>query len=193
MEPIRLHAFERCSAANGPGRRCVAWFQGCTLGCKGCFNPETHTGPPRRVVTVEALLEEIVSHDSHDGLEGLTVTGGEPFQQPEALLALLRAVRRATELSVLVFSGYTLPEIERQPNGSPALEQIDVLIAGRYLPGSRLARGLLGSENQTVHLLTTRYRADEVASTPDAEVIIDPTGRVTLSGVNPLRVARPQS
>jgi len=132
------------SVANGPGERMVFWFQGCPLGCPGCFNPETHDGAPRRVLPVCALIEAALARRA--SIEGITVTGGEPFAQPHALEALAAGVRGAG-LSVLVFSGYTLCELRRQSHAAACLAHIDVLVAGRYAVKRRLARRLLGSDN----------------------------------------------
>ena len=101
---LSLHALVEASRANGPGRRAVLWTQGCSLGCAGCFNPQTHSfsGEP---VAVDKLFECLAAMADH--LEGITVSGGEPLQQPRALLALLKRVRAETPLSIIVFTGYT--------------------------------------------------------------------------------------
>ena len=183
---VNLHAVVPYSLANGPGARFVVWFQGCTLGCAGCFNPETHPAVPGLVLPVEELLDRL--EEAAAGVEGLTVTGGEPFQQPRALLALLRSVRARTALSVVIFSGYRLDEIRRRPLGDETLRYMDVLVDGRYEAGRHHGMGLRGSDNQHVHLLTTRYCLDDIEGVPHGEVLIDQQGRVTVSGVDPLRL-----
>ena len=96
---------------NGPGRRAVLWVQGCSLACPGCFNPETHAIEGGQSIAVAEFFDLI---DSQAGeIEGLTVSGGEPLQQLEALTQLLRLVREHTELSVLLFTGLRLEEILR--------------------------------------------------------------------------------
>ena len=180
----RVHAVEPRSRANGPGARYVVWLQGCTLGCPGCFNPATHPAIGGREVEVSALVREIAAVD---GVEGLTLSGGEPLQQPEAALALLRGAR-ALGLSTLVFSGYTIDEIRAQPRGEPILSAIDVLVDGRYVSGERLGAGLRGSSNQRIHCLTARYTLAEVEGTPVAEIRIAPDGSVVLTGVNPIKL-----
>jgi anaerobic ribonucleoside-triphosphate reductase activating protein len=184
MRALNLPAIVEWSRANGPGVRTVLWFQGCSLGCPGCFNPGTHELRPRLEVSVTDLLDRLASVPPH--IEGITVSGGEPFEQPDALLELLSGVRQRTPLSTLVFSGYTLGEITRLPLGPPILSAIDVVIAGRYVEARRLARGLRGSSNKTVHLLTDRYRMEDVESVPEAEVWIDSEGSVSLSGIAPV-------
>ena len=183
---VNLHAVVPRSRANGPGLRFVVWFQGCTLGCHGCFNPDTHAAAPRMVLAVEELLGRL--QEVSATVEGLTVTGGEPFQQPQALLVLLKGVKERTDLSVLVFSGYTLAEIRRRPPGEETLRYVDVLVDGRYDAARHHGLGLRGSANQRVHLITTRYGLDDIEGVPGGEALIDPQGRVTVSGVDPFRL-----
>ena len=161
----------------------VIWFQGCTLGCPACFNPATHAHEPRWLVSVEELLERILA--AEQSIEGLTVNGGEPLQQPEALLQLLASVRARTHLSIVLFSGYSMTEIQQMALGPGILAHVDVLIAGRYVHTRRLARGLLGSANQTVHLMTKRYNLEDLEHVPIAEVWISTDGTISRSGIDP--------
>jgi anaerobic ribonucleoside-triphosphate reductase activating protein len=183
---LRVHATEAASRANGPGARFVVWLQGCTLGCPGCFNPGTHAPDGGRATTVAELAAEL---DRAPGIEGLTLSGGEPLQQPEAAAALLDAAR-ARGLSTLAFSGYTEGEIRALPGGPAVLARLDVLVDGRYVAGQRLGAGLRGSANQRIHLLTDRYTLAEVEATPVAEIRIAASGEVVLTGVNPLKLRR---
>ncbi len=181
---VNLHAWQANSRANGPGLRYVLWFQGCDLGCKGCFNPKTHTDTITTQASVADVFESIVTHPSE--MEGITISGGEPLQQSESLLALLKRIRQHTKLSVILFSGYTIDEIRAQPNGNSILALIDVLIDGRYQSGQRKADQMCGSANQKIHLLSDRYSIADINQTPQAEVHIDPGGNITISGVNPI-------
>lgn len=183
---VRIHATERGSRANGPGRRFVVWVQGCTLGCAGCFNPLTHpaAGP---TTTVAAVASELALAARAGEVEGLTLSGGEPMQQAPAALELLLAARRLG-LSTLMFSGYTRAELEAQALGPAVLAHLDVLIDGRYRADLRAGLDLRGSSNQQVHRLTARYGEAEVAATPEAEIRIAADGSVVLTGVDPLKV-----
>jgi len=174
----RVHAIEPRSRANGPGTRFVLWFQGCTLGCAGCFNPGTHAAGGREV-DVDTL--------DFGEADGISFSGGEPMQQPDAALALLRRAR-SLGLTTLMFSGYTRAEIEAEPLGPAVLAALDVLVDGRYVAADRLATGLRGSANQRIVLLTDRYTRADVEATPVAEVRIGPTGELTLTGVDPLKL-----
>jgi anaerobic ribonucleoside-triphosphate reductase activating protein len=183
---IRLHHFLHHSRANGPGLRAVAWLQGCTLNCPDCFNPHTHTTQGGQWVTVDQLFRQIRALQGE--IEGVTISGGEPLQQLPALLHLLQRLRRESELSILLFSGYTWEEIERMPQGKDLFAILDVLIAGRYLQAQPGGSGLFGSSNQRAYFLSSRYTPQDLEQTPPAEVILTPEGDILLSGINPLQV-----
>ena len=186
MTIARVHAIEPRSRANGPGARFVVWLQGCTLGCPGCFNPATHPDAGGTEHDVAELLARI---EATAGITGLTLSGGEPMQQPAAALALV-AGARARGLSTLMFSGYTIDEVRAQPLGAAVLAALDVLVDGRYVAAARLGAGLRGSANQTIHLLTGRHTLAEVEATPVAEIRIDRDGSAIATGVNPVKLRR---
>jgi anaerobic ribonucleoside-triphosphate reductase activating protein len=181
---VNVHTILDRSHANGPGLRTVIWFQGCTLGCPGCFNPATHPHVPRLQLPVTDLLARIARNVPE--IEGVTISGGEPLQQPEGLLNLLAGIRASTTLSVILFSGHTREEIGRLAQGGRVLASIDVLIAGRYEAAHHWGRGLRGSSNQEIHLLTPRYRVDEIERTPPLECRIDRKGTIVVTGIRPL-------
>lgn len=178
MPTIDLHAVIARSKVNGPGTRAVIFFQGCDRLCVGCFNPETH--PKRAAKSVEpgALIECLPIED----IEGITVSGGEPFLQAAALIELLRAAREKG-LTTVVYTGYTFREISEDKRLSEALGYIDVLIDGSLdidkLEATLLARG---STNQSFHFLTKRYGEEDMRMNGKIEIIIDDEGRVTRTG-----------
>jgi anaerobic ribonucleoside-triphosphate reductase activating protein len=159
-------------------------MQGCTLGCAGCFNPKTHDARGGRDISVDDLARQLAATSD---IEGVSLSGGEPLQQPAAAAAVLDAAR-ALGLSTLAFSGYSIDEIRALPAGPDVLAKLDVLIDGRYMSTERLATGLRGSGNQRIHLLTDRYRLADVEATPVAEIRIGPAGDVVLTGVDPLKL-----
>jgi anaerobic ribonucleoside-triphosphate reductase activating protein len=183
---VRIHAVEPRSRANGPGARFVVWMQGCTLGCAGCFNPTTHDATGGRTVPIAELATQLAAAAAA-GVNGLSLSGGEPLQQPAAAAALLDAAR-ALGMSTLAFSGYSIEEIRELPGGPEVLARLDVLVDGRYVSTDRLASGLRGSANQRIQLLTRRYSLADVEATPVAEIRIGPTGELVLTGVNPLKL-----
>jgi anaerobic ribonucleoside-triphosphate reductase activating protein len=183
---LKVHEFLPYSEANGPGVRAVLWVQGCSLGCFGCFNPETHSRSSAEGIPVDTLFQRICALEGT--IEGLSVSGGEPLQQMKPLTALLKRIKTETTLSVLVFSGYRLPEILKMKDAQPLLEWIDVLIAGRYEAPLRLAQDLRGSSNKQVHFLSDRYGPQDLEGIPEGEIFIGPAGAIALSGIDPLKI-----
>jgi len=89
-----------------------------------------------------------------DGIDGLTISGGEPLLQSEAVCELLSRVKeKRPELSVILFTGYTIEQV-RLLCSKQVLDYIDVLIDGEYKEELNDGRGLRGSSNQNIHFLT---------------------------------------
>ncbi len=180
---LRVHAFVPISFANGPGARATVWLQGCTLGCPGCFNPETHRADGGRLIAPSDLLEQVIQLNGR--IEGITITGGEPLHQLRPLATFLGLVRTRTSLSVLLFTGYTWGEVSRIFGASEILQCVDVLLAGRYDASRRSEMWLRGSTNKTIHLLTSRYSLADLAGMPSTEIHIDGEGVIVVTGLDP--------
>jgi anaerobic ribonucleoside-triphosphate reductase activating protein len=103
-----------------------------------------------------------------------------------ALTGLLARVKSSTALGVVIFTGFEWDEIQSMPGQEQFLACVDALITGRYRAEVRLARGLRGSANKNIHLLTQRYSAGEFETIPEAELIIFPDGSLQASGIAPL-------
>jgi anaerobic ribonucleoside-triphosphate reductase activating protein len=158
--------------AEGPGRRFAIWTQGCTLRCKGCCNPELFGTTGGTATPVAELLDRIASTE---GIEGISVLGGEPTEQAD--LAALCAGVQALGLTVMVFSGHTRAELA--PSG--LLAHVDLLVDGRFDPHQRDAsRRWIGSRNQQLHFLTDAYDpADpQFRSAQTVEIRLDADGLV---------------
>ncbi|WP_379139648.1 4Fe-4S single cluster domain-containing protein [Paenibacillus sp. sgz500992] len=163
------------SLVNGPGLRLVIHLQGCTLACIGCFNPASH----QPGIGIKMSIDELCKSIPND-VEGITVSGGEPFQQQDGLLLLLKKLRQHG-YSIIVFSGYTQEEISKLPKGNSIMEYIDVLIDGRYEADQSADIGLRGSNNQVIHLLTDRYRMEDL-QVRRTELTFLQDGTATLTG-----------
>jgi anaerobic ribonucleoside-triphosphate reductase activating protein len=156
---MRVAQVVSCTEAEGPGRRFAVWLQGCPLACPGCCNPEMQPRDGGAERGAGELAAELCEAKDRFRIEGLTFGGGEPFAQArEAAELALRA--RQADLSVMVFSGYTLGEIEASPD--PAIAELlaacDLLVDGRFdraRPERR--RRWIGSTNQELHFLSSRY------------------------------------
>jgi len=169
--------------AEGPGRRFALWVQGCSLRCPGCCNPEMFA-PDRggEVLDAAVVAARVLATP---GIEGLSVLGGEPFEQPGAVAEVCRAVR-AAGLTVMVYSGYTLEELRarRSPDVDALLAETDLLVDGRYeQQRPERARRWLGSTNQRLHFLSGRMRADDARfSAPNTVELRLEGGRLTING-----------
>lgn len=168
---LNVHAILPVSCVNGPGRRAVVWTQGCSLRCPGCCNPQTHSHKPRLLLDAKAMADRI---SCIPGIEGLTISGGEPFEQALAVASLCRE-SRCKGLSVMVFAGWTYEQIRNSddPAVHELLSYIDILVDGPFV--QELADSSLvwrGSRNQHVRFLTNRYQPSvlQAPATPTVEM-----------------------
>ena len=146
-EIVLARPIQTDSVVDGPGLRCVLWVQGCPHRCVGCHNPSTHSfneGAKQSITSVISEIEKILYHD------GLTISGGEPMEQAEALIPVVRFAKN-NNLNVWCYSGYTLEELEakRDKHIDELLSLIDVLIDGRYIKEEKcFDLAYRGSRNQ---------------------------------------------
>ncbi len=151
------------SVANGPGERAVIWVQGCTIGCPGCYNAFTHPHKIETLASPEKLADWI---NSIQGIEGITFSGGEPFEQAEAIAEVVNLVNSTREeaLSVFIFTGFEIETL--QESSIPAVQRllslVDMLSAGPFLLEQRDTNLLWrGSKNQQLIYLSERYSHSE--------------------------------
>lgn len=144
------------SRTNGPGLRNAVWVQGCSIRCPGCFNPQTHPHEGRSLFDPEVLAEQLVRDED---IEGVTILGGEPFEQAAACARFARRAR-AHGKSVVTYSGYTWAYLRaaRLPAVAELLSSTDLLIAGPFVESrANEGQGWHGSTNQEFVYLTGRY------------------------------------
>lgn len=144
----------------GPGRRLGVWVQGCTIGCTGCASTDTWDVGGGVGRPVERLVLELAARLDEHELSGLTISGGEPLQQANSLVALLTELRRAGALDgrdVLMFTGYAWARAQRI--APRVLELVDAVVSGPYVVSRPGDGGLLASGNQKLALLTDLARA----------------------------------
>lgn len=166
-------------SAEGPGLRTAVWTQGCSIRCKGCINP--HLFNPRGGKFVDPT--EIVSQALEHGVEGLTLLGGEPFDQATACASLARLARNAG-LGVICFTGYTRESLELQAEAACLIAEVDLLIDGPYLADiPDPERALVGSTNQRFIHLTSRYASYDPKDSPNrVELRIGANGLIETAG-----------
>lgn len=133
----------------GEGKRIGIWVQGCTLGCKGCINQTLWNINGGKSISVVDIFNWIFV--MHPDFDGITISGGEPFQQYEQLISFLHLIKTKTKLNVHCFSGYYLSELTELFPDKLFTRYIDTLVDGRYIREQHENVNLKGSNNQTVY------------------------------------------
>lgn len=188
-ETIRYARFLAATDAEGPGRRAALWLQGCSIRCPGCFNPQLWAARGATVAGTAKLAAQLVSQALEAGSEGVTLLGGEPFEQAAASAVVAQAFR-AAGLSVMTFTGYVQEDLHRwtadRPDIADLLAATDLLADGPYLAGlPERRRPWIGSTNQRLTALTDRYRPllDRIGTQPDRlEIRVAPDGTIGVNG-----------
>ena len=128
---------------NGPGNRYSISLSGCFRNCKGCFNKDTNLYYNGRDISIDSLLEDI--KNEKENIEGVSVSGGEPFYQDSELALLLERILNMG-LNTLVFSGYTFSQIKKR--SFKAINYCSYLIEGRFISALPSCSTFQGSNNQ---------------------------------------------
>lgn len=149
MAEIRLSGIEPESIVDGPGFRYVIFTQGCKHNCVGCHNPQTHDPEGGYLEDTDNLLVQIKKNPL---LKGITLSGGEPFDQAEALVDFVKEVK-ALGYSIFAYSGYTFEQLMEGGKSRTAwrelLELCDYLVDGPFVLEKRSLELLFrGSSNQ---------------------------------------------
>lgn len=168
----------------GPGRRVGVWVQGCSIRCPGCISPDTWASG-QYLTNVESVLAAIAPWAKL--ANGLTVSGGEPFEQPTALEVLLQGWQRLSDTDVLVFTGFGFEAVAPWLAAHPGL--VDAVMAGPYDRNATQTLVLRGSDNQELHVLTARgtvFTAYERPAGPEdrrLDVMFDDSGGAWFAGI----------
>lgn len=144
---IRIAGTVDDSIVDGPGIRYTVFTQGCSHHCPGCHNPKTHAQDGGYTVDTEKIVAQLRANPL---LDGLTLSGGEPFEQPAACTELARQAH-ALGLNVWCYTGNTCEVLltAKNPAWEALLQQVDVLVDGPFLLGERsLELQYRGSKNQ---------------------------------------------
>lgn len=138
----------------GPGNRIAIWFSGCEHHCNGCCNPELWTQSNDQYISAEGIKTLINSVAFNNRIDGFSLTGGDPFFQPEALKELLPFLLTISE-DILVYTGYDFNYVSEKY--SDIINNIAVLIDGKYIEKQNYGSVLKGSDNQKIILLKEKY------------------------------------
>ncbi len=148
---LQINNYVPESAVDGPGLRFTIFVQGCPHRCPGCHNPQTHPFEGGFELSCAEILSLIAQNPL---LKGVTFSGGEPFCQAAPLAHLAKAVK-ARGLDVMVYSGWTLDQLEQkaatEQDIAALLAQTDTLVDGLYVDSLRdLTLDFRGSRNQRI-------------------------------------------
>ena len=149
MTVIRLSRIHFPVTTLGPGRRVALWFQGCSIRCLGCVSVDTWD-ESAGMTGITDVLDILATYA--DEADGLTISGGEPFDQPDALAVVLGHWRSVSQRSVLLFTGHEMASVRDWFAAHPGL--VDAVIAGPFNLRAPQTLALRGSDNQRLHILT---------------------------------------
>ncbi|WP_099203594.1 anaerobic ribonucleoside-triphosphate reductase activating protein [Miniphocaeibacter massiliensis] len=159
---MRYAQIREFDVANGPGVRTTIFVTGCTIGCKNCFNKEYQDFNFGTVWTDEET-KQILNNLSSDIIEGLTILGGEPFDNTEGLLKVVLDIRKKSNKSIWIFSGRVFEKLIEVENNKKLLKLCDVLVDGPFIEEKKNLRlKFRGSENQRIIDLKKTFENNEV-------------------------------
>lgn len=150
---IRIHDYIQESYVDGPGIRFTLFVQGCPHHCEGCHNPQTHAFDGGKEIDTQEIVDKMLKNPL---IDGLTLSGGEPFSQVNACLVLIKQLKQAnSSYDVVVYTGYTFEQLlewgQKAPHVIELLSNIDYLIDGPFILSQRdLELDFRGSRNQRI-------------------------------------------
>lgn len=152
METLRLvgpldYAIKTDSIVDGEGIRVVLFAQGCRVHCKGCQNPKTWNLEGGQLFPINEVVAYLIPKLSSPWCQGLTLSGGDPFLQDQAMTLLVKRLKdELPHLNIWAYSGHTYETLKRQ---STLLNEIDVLVDGPFILEERYPlKPFRGSKNQ---------------------------------------------
>ena len=161
----------------GPGVRSVFWTQGCTLACKGCWNTQYWSSQSGLEIEVPQILKEL---NQLEGIEGITLLGGEPLQQIDASIKLIKGCKEMG-LSVFLYTGYELSEFDKKMQ--TCFDLCDIVVTGRFVQELRdTTLRWRGSSNQQVHIISDMYDYSVLREQTEVECHILPSGEIQMVG-----------
>ena len=179
---INVGSIIPCSEANGPGRRFVIWLQGCGRKCAGCINKDFQVFGKGTPMEVCEVLKKVRNAVEKYGIEGITLTGGEPLDQADVLEELVNRARNETGLNVFMFTGYKKDELESDAQ-MRVWELSDIVVSGRFaIELLETKHPWKGSSNQDVIFNNPQMKCF-LPKERIVEVFIDEEGEVKMTGV----------
>lgn len=181
---LRIYEYIKRTRVEGPGLRACIWVQGCPIHCSDCAVPWTWPVDRGRKVEINELADEILNLED---IEGVTFSGGEPFLQAKELYNLGKNIKRKSDLSIMTYTGYEFDFLKKSNNKDwdDLISVSDLLIDGPYLQELSSNKALIGSSNQKIYFLSSKYRdlkEEKILEDPKLELRILPDSRVMING-----------
>lgn len=181
---MRVYQYIHQTKAEGPGNRFAIWVQGCPHKCPGCFEKDTWDSYGGFELSLEEVIGEF--NKAAGFVDGVTILGGEPFEQAEELAEFAEYVRQSGK-TVITFTGYTYVSLQARSDLSidKLLRNTDILMDGEYVQALRdFSRPMVGSQNQNIIFLSDRIPMKEYYSYKNSiEVRMSPNGRIRINGM----------
>jgi len=166
MTDLRISRIHFPVTVLGPGRRLGIWMQGCHAGCSGCVSRDTWDPNGGHLISVDTLAAEC-RRLAGDELDGITITGGEPFEQSQELAAFLKVLapwRVAVGFDILCYSGLSEKQLRRR-HGT-LLACFDALIPEPFIENRPTDLAWRGSDNQPLLIMSELGRQRYSMNTP---------------------------
>lgn len=161
---LRIHAIVPVTEVNGPGKRFGLWVQGCNKRCVNCYNPEAQDNSGGYEVEVSDIVSQI---ERTSNIEGVSISGGEPFEQSDALLELALLIKKKTNLTLLIFTSLNVKELQKYKEIVDLCDQI--VLNHNHAP--------IVPKTDTKPYVQVSYSLPQ-----DIELHIDKEGNLTITG-----------
>lgn len=139
------------TTALGPYNRYVIWVQGCNKNCAGCISIDSRPLDGGYGISIYDLVDDIINTSE---IEGITISGGEPYLQSEALVRLILEIKKIKDLGIILYTGFNFSEIEE----NVLTNLCDLIIDGEYIEELNDDLSLRGSSNQRLWFISDRYK-----------------------------------
>ena len=159
---MRYGQIRKMDIANGPGIRTTIFVTGCTHNCFNCFNKEYQDFNYGNIWT-EEQTKQVIEYLSDDNVEGLTILGGEPFQNTNTLIPIVKEIKKHTDKSIWIYSGYVYEYLISKENHKELLSLCNVLVDGLFIEELKdLTLKFKGSSNQRIINLDESFIKEEI-------------------------------
>lgn len=159
---MRYGQIRKYDIANGPGIRTSFFVTGCHLNCKNCFNVD-YQDPNFGNIWTDETTKLVISYLSDQNISGLTILGGEPFENTKDLTVIVKSIREKIDKTIWLYSGHTYEYLLKDKENKELLELIDVLVDGPFIEEKKdLTLTFRGSSNQRIIDVRNSLKENEI-------------------------------